>query len=102
MSFGGSTKDCFILGKSSWTWTYYCSMNHHRYGGAIVQNYDAVYAFGGVGSPTTFEYLPHGSRVWQMGGYSPNFMNLHPMFGFEFLTSGLLQMLQNLIGNSSL
>ena len=61
MSFGGTTKDCFVSEGSSWI--HHSSMNQNRMGGAIIKMDNAVYAFGGIGSPTTFEYLPHGSCV---------------------------------------
>ena len=78
LSCGGRTNDSYprnldVKGKR---WSPHSILNQIRSGSAAVTMAYGVYIFGGSESPTTSEYLPKNSNVWQAGPTIPNgFMN---------------------------
>ena len=74
MSIGGSTKDCFVLENSDWN--YHSSMKYNRQGAAVIGMPNGIYVFGGKEAPTSWEFLPNGSKTWLI--FYPSFMMYAP------------------------
>ena len=64
---GGWNNEQTCLHFDHGTWTKHSSFNKKRYKHSTVATPIATFVFGGLGSGTTYEYLPKDSTTWLMG-----------------------------------
>ena len=60
-----SEKKCLQLDHG--TWKDHSAFNEDRFWHSVVTTKTAIFTFGGMGSPKTYEYLPKGSTTWLLG-----------------------------------